>query len=210
MAKFLTEVRGFTPVIDVVVQDIGLVTAAVYGVMWRYCQMEDHVCKAAMETIAAKIGIERRTAMRHVAALVTAGYVVDTTPDAKNAPHVYRDAGRVRIAGLLGVTESDTEVSLSDTPVSLSATPGCHSKRHKDSSLRKKAREKKEEAAAAASVTCSLHDKSMLLRSRSGDTWYSHRLPDGSWCKGTLGDQPTARIDPRRYIKGRFADLIQS
>ena len=115
MAKFLTEVRGFTPVIDIAVQDVGLVTAAVYGVMWRYCQMEDGVCRAALSTIADRIGVDRRTVIRHIATLVDAGYIVDTTPDATHVPHIYADAGRARITGLLGVTESHTGVTESHT-----------------------------------------------------------------------------------------------
>jgi hypothetical protein len=43
---------------------------------------------------------------------------------------------------------------------------------------------------APSEVLCSLHGVPMRLREKDGDRWYSHRLPDGSWCKGAPGDQP--------------------
>jgi hypothetical protein len=46
-------------------------------------------------------------------------------------------------------------------------------------------------------VICSLHGAPMRLREKDGDRWYSHRLGDGSWCKGAPGDQPDAGPDPR-------------
>jgi len=72
----------------------------------------------------------------------------------------------------------------------------------------------KTEAAAASpmTVTCSLHDAPMRLRVRGGDAWYSHRLPNGLWCRGGPGDQPEdAKADPqglerRRMYAAQFAD----
>ena len=49
---------------------------------------------------------------------------------------------------------------------------------------------KKQEEKAASSVTCSIHNAEMQLRTKNGDQWYSHRSPDGRWCKGAPGDQP--------------------
>jgi hypothetical protein len=56
------------------------------------------------------------------------------------------------------------------------------------------------DAAAAASVMCSIHKVPMERRTKNGDVWYSHRLEDGSWCKGEPGDQPgdTNRQSNRR------------
>lgn len=57
-------------------------------------------------------------------------------------------------------------------------------------------------AAAAAPVTCSIHNVRMKRRTKGGDVWYSHRLPDGRWCKGAPGDQPghdeSWRNDPEK------------
>ena len=52
----------------------------------------------------------------------------------------------------------------------------------------------------AASVQCSIHNIPMKLRTKDGDQWYSHRLADGSWCRGTPGGQPrrgNRRNEPR-------------
>lgn len=114
MASFLTEVQGFTPVIDAVVKDTSLMTAVVYGRVWRYCQMEDRVCKAALETIGAEIGVSRRTVERHIKALCSQGYLIDTTPGRRNAPHIYADTGKLKIAGLLSVQDGKTESPTND------------------------------------------------------------------------------------------------
>lgn len=110
MATFLAEIKGFTPVIDVVVKDAGLIEAAVYGVVWRYCQMNDGVCNASIETLAEHTGLSTRTIMRHLERLEETGYIQDTTPDLRNRPHVYRDVGKVKILGMVeaGMTESHT------------------------------------------------------------------------------------------------------
>lgn len=110
VASFLTKVEGFTPVIDIVVQDVGTTAALVYGVVFRYCEMRDGVCRASMETIADKVGVSRRTVLRHIRTLCKAGYLRDTTPDLRNRPHVFVNTGKVKIQGLLSaVTESHSE-----------------------------------------------------------------------------------------------------
>jgi DNA-binding Lrp family transcriptional regulator len=109
MNKFLSEVKGFTPVIDVLVHELGLMPAVAYGVVWRYCQMEDGVCKASMAKIARRIGVDRATLHRHIKALCEAGYLKDLTPGLKNCPHTYADTGRAKINGLLAVKSSVAE-----------------------------------------------------------------------------------------------------
>jgi len=105
---FLSQVRGFTPVIDALVEEVGLIPAAIYGVVWRYCQMSDGVCQATLEHIGAKVGLARRTVIRHLGKLVELGYLEDMTPELRNRPHTYRDTGRAHILGLVSarVTES--------------------------------------------------------------------------------------------------------
>lgn len=64
---------------------------------------------------------------------------------------------------------------------------------------------KEEPEAAASSILCSIHNEPMQPRSKDGDRWYSHRLPDGTWCKGAPGDQPPdvedSETDRRRYLE---------
>jgi len=112
MGSFLTEVDGFTPVIDVVVNDVGLITAVVYGAVWRYCQMSDGVCKASLESIGERIHLSRSTVFRHVRLLCENGYLADLTPQSRTSPHIYKDTGMVKIAGLLSaryVTEKQSD-----------------------------------------------------------------------------------------------------
>jgi len=98
---FLSSVKGFTPVIDVLADELGLVTAAVYGVVWRYCQGRGGVCQASLETIAGHLGISYHSAMRHIKRLVEYGYLEDLTPDLRYRPHTYADTGRAEILGLV-------------------------------------------------------------------------------------------------------------
>jgi len=72
-----------------------LVTAAVFGVVWRYCQMSDHVCRARLDTIADQAGVNRRTVIRHLATLKARGWIVDLTPRYRNAPHTYQVTARL-------------------------------------------------------------------------------------------------------------------
>jgi len=109
----LAEVEGFTPVIDRLAKEYGLLHAAVFGVMWRYCQMKDGVCKASLSHLAEHLGTDRATILRHAQALCEEGYLQDLTPLLKNKPHVYKDTG---LAGLnisiSGVAQDNTTVVL--------------------------------------------------------------------------------------------------
>jgi DNA-binding MarR family transcriptional regulator len=114
MSKFLSEVKGFTPVIDVLAQELGLMSAVVYGIVWRYCQMEDRVCTASRKRIAEHADISVKTVERHLKRLCKAGYLKDLTPDQKHRPHVYADSGKAKIMGLLTVEVGTTESLTSD------------------------------------------------------------------------------------------------
>jgi DNA-binding Lrp family transcriptional regulator len=105
----LADTDGFTPVIDALVRELGLMTAVVFGRVWRYCQMEDQVCKASLEKISEGIGVDRVTVMRHIKELCEHGYLKDLTPDLRNRPHVYADTGKAGIkVSIYGVTQSNT------------------------------------------------------------------------------------------------------
>ncbi len=81
----------FTPILDIVAAQLGLVTAAVYGVVHRHCQMRDGICRASIRRMAQLVGVDRATILRHLRKLVEAGYLEDLTPDQRNKPHIYRD-----------------------------------------------------------------------------------------------------------------------
>jgi len=93
----LAEVNGFTPVIDTILQEVGVMSAVVFGRVWRYCQMKDGVCNASLETIAEELKVDRTTIIRHMGLLVQHGYLQDHTPDLRNRPHIYSDTGKASI-----------------------------------------------------------------------------------------------------------------
>lgn len=99
MSTVLTELGGFTPVIDVVTEDVGLMTSVVFGLVWRHCQMKDRVCKKSVAELAEMLEVSSRTVRRHLEKLCDKGYIKDTTPDLRNKPHTYIDTGKVKIVG---------------------------------------------------------------------------------------------------------------
>jgi hypothetical protein len=109
MSTILTETKGFTPVIDVLAQELGLMTAVVYGIVWRYCQMENKVCSASRETIAEHANISTKTVDRHLDKLCKAGYLKDLHPEWKHRPHIYADTGKLKIEALVRVRGGGTE-----------------------------------------------------------------------------------------------------
>jgi len=109
MSGFTTKLKGFTPIIDSVAQDVGLIQAAVYGIVWRHCEMDDHICRASVGRMADLLGVSENTVRRHLNALVEAGYIIDTTPDRRNAPHVYKDARKAKIEGEIKAIEAATQ-----------------------------------------------------------------------------------------------------
>ncbi len=134
--RFLTEVKGWTPVIDALAEELGLIPAVVYGVAWRFCQMKDGVCSASLETIAKRVGISRATARRHIKALCVAGYLEDLTPEMLHRPHRYRDTGKAQIIGLVTAKVGESESATSE-PVGVSERPtGCITETHPGGSER--------------------------------------------------------------------------
>ena len=103
----LAQVDGFTPIIDSLVEDVGIIAAAIFGRMWRFCQMENGVCHASIATIAAELHLSTRTVIRHSDNLVAKGYLKDLTPDLRNAPHIYADTGKAGLSiSVIGMTKS--------------------------------------------------------------------------------------------------------
>jgi len=115
----LTKIDGFTPLPDLIVNKYGVITAAVWGSTWRYCQMSDGVCRASLEKIAKRIGVSRQTVITHLEILVKDKFFEDTTPQLKNKPHIYRDTGKVAMYNRfgIGVNEIDSGVNLIDSGV---------------------------------------------------------------------------------------------
>lgn len=148
----LTEVDGWTPLIDVIVDSLGLTAAAVFGRMWRYCQMSDNVCRASQETIARELHVSRKTVNEQIEILVKNGFLEDTTPDVRNRPHVYADTGKAGlrlsiVGGVMkgytsqaktkdGVTVGYSTVTQSDSRCNEKLQPGVTESYLKKDSLR--------------------------------------------------------------------------
>jgi DnaD/phage-associated family protein len=110
----LAKVDGFTPLIDGLVAEHGIVRAAVFGKVWRYCQMEDGVCRASQERMADELGLTRATVNKHIEALCADGYLIDKTPTLAGAPHVYADTGKAGVS--ISLTGKVQGVKQIDTP----------------------------------------------------------------------------------------------
>ena len=121
----LANVDGFTPVIDGLVEKYGFMTALVFGVIWRYCQLKDGKCTASQETLANKIGVKRQTFFRHAKLLVENGYLESNTK--RGLGIEYTDTGKANLSFKVTarVIESDSTcnpkvqppVTLDDTKI---------------------------------------------------------------------------------------------
>lgn len=98
---------GYTPVFDKVAKKVGTVTSLTFGVVWRHCQMRRGVCDASVDNLADMTGLNPKTIRRHLARLVEAGYLIDTTPGQRHKPHIYKDAGKVRIRAIIDADIDD-------------------------------------------------------------------------------------------------------
>lgn len=94
----LTEVQGWIPLIDHLVDKYDLITAAVFGRIWRYSQMRSGVCRASIPTIATDLGLARSTVRLAVVKLTADNYLEDLTPGNHGRVHVYRDTGKCSLA----------------------------------------------------------------------------------------------------------------
>jgi DnaD/phage-associated family protein len=94
----LGNVEGWTPVIDTIVDELGVMSAVVFGKAWRYCQMIDGVCKASQDRLAQELGLSRATINSHLAKLTESGYLEDMTPNLLGLPHQYRDTGKANLS----------------------------------------------------------------------------------------------------------------
>ena len=125
--------EGFTPLVDCVVQDLGLMEAAVFGAIWRYCQMADGVCWASQETIGERLGITRRTTLKMINKLLGAGYLIDRTPDLVGKTHTYADSGKASIRVTIeGVKNLHKGCENNSQVLGNIFTPTCENNSHKD------------------------------------------------------------------------------
>lgn len=101
-------VSKFTPCPDVLVEKYSHTTAMVWGKVWRYCQMEEGVCRAAIKRLAEELNLSDVTLQKHIDLLEAGGYIKDKTPDLRNKPHTYIDTGKLRLRINLFMDEDST------------------------------------------------------------------------------------------------------
>lgn len=104
------KIRDFTPLFDALIEKYDLITAAVWGRLWRYSQKYGYSF-ATHETIAHELGIARSTVIRRLRILIADGYVEDLTPDLRNKPHQYQTTDKIMLLiELSAVSQSHSEV----------------------------------------------------------------------------------------------------
>lgn len=144
--KIEIELSGFTPILDTMVQQYGLITAGIYGIVWRYAQMENSVCNASLEKIGGRLDVSGKTAERHVKKLCSDGYLTDLTPGIRNKPHSYAVTDKAQLNGSItarsdgqsdlgqteSLTRSDRESYLGQTESPLKIDSKTDSKTEKD------------------------------------------------------------------------------
>lgn len=81
--------RGFTAASDILVEKYGLITASIYGVVWRYCQMERGHCNAKHSTIGERLGISGKSVQRYIKPLLDDGYLLHLNPEDTHKSHQY-------------------------------------------------------------------------------------------------------------------------
>jgi DnaD/phage-associated family protein len=90
-------ISKFTPCPDALVEKYSHTTALVWGKIWRYCQMKDELCRAAIKRLADDLGLTDDTIAKHIKLLEKGGYIKDLTPDVRHKPHEYIDTGKLRL-----------------------------------------------------------------------------------------------------------------
>lgn len=125
------KIKKFTPLLDALVKEYGIITAAVWGRVWRYAQQNQKVCNASIETIATELNMGRQTVIRHIKVLVKNGYIKDHTPDKRNKPHTYSITKKAFIEIIVEAKEGVPEKDTKTTKVYQSGTVGVPEK-HSD------------------------------------------------------------------------------
>lgn len=104
MEPFINGFVGFTFILDDVTSEVGLISAAVYGAIYRHLNIDNHLSQPSLETIARELGINRATVMRHLHSLCEKGFLKDVTPYRRNRPHLYCDVAQKYLS------ETDTAI----------------------------------------------------------------------------------------------------
>lgn len=108
---------NYTPLIDSLVDEFGVTTAAVFGRVWRYCQMERGYCHAEQGRIADELNLHRKTINLALQELVENGYLTATT-NSKGRTVIYRDTGKAGMSNLPPADPKEDYELVTDTVTS--------------------------------------------------------------------------------------------
>lgn len=168
--SFQDDTGNFTMVSHVLAKEVGLVCAAVYGTVWRYCQMKEGICRASLNTLGADLSIDRATVLRSIDKLCKLGYLVDQTPDRRNAPHTY----------ILGKSVAECNSSI-DTTVVIRNSPEVKTVAYNNSSNKTVAQNNATVAECNATVAESYLNRVSKRESKRGEKPPADSLDDISW-----------------------------
>lgn len=93
--KIENELTGFTILFDPITKQHGVAVSAVFGQVWRYCQMKGGRCWASQQTLADDLQLTRVTLNKHLSTLVTSGYLKVEHQD--GGTNIYYDTGKIRL-----------------------------------------------------------------------------------------------------------------
>ena len=76
MKSATTKISGWTPIFDHISKQYSPMVSVVYGIIWRYSQMRDGVCKLGQEKMGELLGVSTSTIQRGITILEKDGYIV--------------------------------------------------------------------------------------------------------------------------------------
>lgn len=97
----------FTPIFDHLVNQLGVTKSSILGVIWRYSQMKERLCRASQESISKRLGLSRQTVNKHLSELINEGYIVDLSPNLKNRPHLFKLTEKIFEKGVQNQMEGE-------------------------------------------------------------------------------------------------------
>jgi hypothetical protein len=165
--------------------------AIVHLTRYQY-ESRDAECRPGVATVAEQMGYSVRGLQKILAGLEKRKLLV----------RLFRP-GETTLYDFSGFSRTVLELSKG-----MDSGSGVNSSSPKEERTRSKAKEEKAAAGLSSAVFCSIHNVPMELRQKDSDKWYSHRLPDGGWCKGAPGDanagQTTGNGVTVRAVCGRI------
>lgn len=210
------DLKNFTPILDSLVERYDLITAALYGRIWRYCQGDLGICAASNDTLAEELDISTRTVIRKKKKLENDGYI-KTIGKSKDNIKCYATTKQAGIK--IEASAFDKDYDLESLP-----SEGCdresqsesregvtesHTKKDfkKDNNKKEKKQEKKEKdlLLAASGINPNSNKKSKF----KNPDWVPPDLKDGNrgrlwitWCNLFLKLRPNKNFlsEDKRWI----------